>query len=794
MIKERLLTGTTYASDKVNRMSIPPPEEFFKKQGKKGGATIDFYYTNFSLSAINAVEYAGSILESILPDDVHITVLASWENISTAGVLAQSSTTGYAFGWAIDAWKPFAVYPAALAEKISGTRLNEDVDGDIELHVNSSMNWYYGTDLKTPTLKYDLVTVVLHELIHGLGFFDSFYVDASTGSYGASSVPLIYDTFVENFSGQKLTDILLFPNPSASLKTQINSGALYFKGPVVSSYLSGGRARLYTPVTYDAGSSIAHLDEETYRTSDALETPFISRGEAIFNPGMLTRSILGDIGWINTRIIHEPPKDTETNVTSITINAGIKSDTTYSRSKVGLTWSFNNFKTSYTVYMTSPGSNDNFTASIAIPSYDSRLDYFISAEDYFNRNYLMTSDNSFPFTVYIGTDTIKPIVVHTPVEYYLSAVDSLKFIAEAADNIGIDTVYVEYKLNQGIFSYIGLINKGGNNFKAVLDAGTLPIKGGDSLSYRFIALDKASTPNQRILPSTGYFTVNFEKINNVQASYSTNFSNAAGDFLNNGFQVTKPEGFAEYGLHTKHPYESPEDTGDSIGYTAMLRTPVRFDETGMILSYYEVVLVEPGEEGSTFGSTYFYDYVIVEGSRDFGKNWFSLADGYDSRYKDQWKTAYNSAISGNNSTYQGLESMLVKHTIYPKITSYVSAGDTMMVRFRLYSDPYANGWGWVIEDLYIGPIINSVDDMTIPEMIIFPNPGDGRFKVRQPEGESLKQVKYSIFNTTGTCLLSDDTDGSAELNLDISGYPSGLYFIIIYHQNGIQTLKYYLIK
>ncbi len=58
-------------------------------------------------------------------------------------------------------------------------------------------------------------------------------------------------------------------------------------------------------------------------------------------------------------------------------------------------------------------------------------------------------------------------------------------------------------------------------------------------------------------------------------------------------------------------------SGDSIGYTAMLRTPVKFDADGMIISFLELVLVEPGEDGSVFGTPEFYDYVVVEGSREF---------------------------------------------------------------------------------------------------------------------------------------------------------------------------------
>jgi len=56
----------------------------------------------------------------------------------------------------------------------------------------------------------------------------------------------------------------------------------------------------------------------------------------------------------------------------------------------------------------------------------------------------------------------------------------------------------------------------------------------------------------------------------------------------------------------------------------MLRTPVKFDAGGMIISYNELALIEPGETGSLFGSPEFYDYVIVEGSVNYGKSWFPV--------------------------------------------------------------------------------------------------------------------------------------------------------------------------
>lgn len=795
LIRNTLITGVCYAGERVNRIYIPPPGSFYRNAGMKGGASIITYYTGFPASAVTAMEYASSILEAVLPEDVRITILASWQNITTKGVLANSSTTGYAAGWTIDAFKPSAYYPVALAEKISGESLNFETEGDIELVVNSSVNWYFGTDGNTPALSYDLVTVIIHELIHGLGFFDSMNADENTGYYGAGSVPLIYDTFVENLQGNKLTDTTIFANPSPEIKEELTGGSLYFNGPLLSEYTFGGRAKLYVPSTFDAGSSISHLDEAATLRENQLMTPFIDKGEAIHDPGKYTLSMLGDLGWINTRIVHDPPGDTEEHLTAITLTATVLSDTLYFRNNVGLVWSVDNFSSSDKVIMNPTEENDSFFATVQIPSYEINLEYYIYVEDEFRRIFRSPSYiKELRHSVYIGTDTEVPNIIHYPAEYYLETVDSVRFEAKATDNIGIDTVYIEYKLNEGNLNYIGLVNNGNDDFSNSLNIKKLEVTGNDSIAYRIIAVDRANSANTKILPEDGFFYIRFEYINRVEESYSTDFNDSAGDFFNNGFEIIIPDGFTRYGLHTKHPYESPEESGDSIGYTSMLRTPLIFDPYGMIISYNELVLVEPGEPGSMFGTKEFYDYVVVEGSVDYGMSWFAISDGYDCRYQKAWETAYNSSIADNNSLFRGNESMLVKHTLFLKPSLNITSGDTLIIRFRLFSDPYANGWGWVIEDLHIGPLIDNVGDIVSDRLVIYPNPGNGHIKVKRNEEETMKPLCFTVYNISGSCVLTGNTTGGDIIDIDISNHPSGFYFIILHDNLGNQTFKYSLIR
>jgi hypothetical protein len=806
MLPNSSVTGICYAGNKVNRIYIPPPDEFFKKSGTKSGGSVTIYYTGFSAQAKTAMEYAASILKTMLPADTRLTILANWENISTAGVLGQSTITGFEGGWRIDALNQMAIYPVALAEKIAGKSLNDDLQGDLQLTINSSQPWYLGTDGNTPVGKFDLVTVALHEICHGLGFFDSFNVNGTFGYY--NPLPLIYDTFVENYSGNRLTDSLKFINYSTALRNQFTGDQLYFNGPLLRkysflNYLTDSRAKLWAPASWDAGSSISHLDEKKTLQANSLMTPSIDYGEAIHNPGKYTFSILGDLGWINTRIIHEPMRDTEKHLTEIKLSARIKSDTLYNRNKVGVVYSFNRFSTSDTLLLSSQNSDDTYGTIINIPSYNSELQYYLFVEDCFLRlyrpllfNYDKALFEKFRYKVYIGTDTIKPSISHIPAEYYLETIDQIDLKVTATDNLGVDSVYIEYKVNNGLSKYIGLKNGLSDGYSTIINTRPLKLNGGDSIKYRIFATDLAIVNNTSVLPEKGYFTVKIEDISTTLESYSTDFTGATADFFNRGFEISKPSGFSKYGLNTKHPYKSPEIDGESIEYTAILRHPVKLKESGILINFKEVVLVEPGETGSLFGSADFYDYVILEASKDFGKKWFKLADGYDSRYSSSWETAYNSSKSEGNSTFVGTESMLQKHTIYFRPSDTTPAGDTLLLRFRLYSDPYSNGWGWVIEDLKINPLIDAIERLNPEQLKVYPNPGEGHINLSaiQTNNNISKPIRYSVFNSAGICILNDMTTGDSVTMIDISGYPTGMYFIILYRDDGIKTIKYSLIK
>lgn len=207
-------------------------------------------------------------------------------------------------------------YASCLANAIEGVELNTG-EHDINVFMNSATNYYFGTDGNPSLNQYDFVSVLLHEIAHGLGVVSLSKVISNEGSFGTLQAtdfaplnttfpfpnlegrPSAWDNMIINNGGDYIVDTLLFPNNSLDLKMEFESNALYFNGPVSTALNAGINPRVFAPITYDPGSSLSHLNESSFPPSsgNCMMTPFISSGEVNHYPGPLFLAILQDIGW-----------------------------------------------------------------------------------------------------------------------------------------------------------------------------------------------------------------------------------------------------------------------------------------------------------------------------------------------------------------------------------------------------------------------------------------------------------------------------------------------------------------
>ena len=392
------------------------------------------------------------------------------------------------------------------------------------------------------------------------------------------------------------------------------------------------------------------------------------------------------------------------------------------------------------------------------------------------------------YSFHVGPDTVKPVIAHVPVEFTLVSNDSVKFQATVTDNLGIDSVYIEYYINETgqvpVFMQYDTLNKYFGYM--IFSEGTLQM--GDSILYRIAAVDSSQNANIAYNPVEGYYKIIIDEIREVQDSYQNDFDTGSDDFLFTGFSITSPQGFSDTALHTTHPYESPDVENESIEYTAQLKIPIHLKDTGAYMSFDEIVLIEPGEAGTSFGDEEFWDYVVIEGSKDRGNNWNPIEPGYDCKRENFWLTKYNSSIQDGNSKAIGTPDLYQYHHINLLQDDNFSGGDTILIRFRLFSDPFAHGWGWAVDNLKIqGDVAIGEKKIIVPnDFHIYPNPSSGSFTISGYFHQPVKQLDFVITDLVGRQIYSKEilnTGNSFNEQFNITNQPAGLYIVVIRADN-----------
>lgn len=280
------------ASPKVVDLHVPAPPIL---PPSERAANITVNYTGFTPEAQDAFQYAIDIWESLLEADQPIEIDATWASLAPTTLGSASSFISRNFAGApnADTW-----YVNSMANQFAGF----DVSGNAEITAtfNSDFsNWYLGTDGNTPSDKYDFVSVVLHEIGHGLGFAGSAGVnDAGLGSIGQLGDPYVYDYFTQLGDVLGSGAILGYSGLPAALGNALTSDLVHWNGPKAVAFNGGEAVDLYSPDPWDGGSSYSHFNDATFDgTPHALMTHAIGTGETIHNPGNIALGLLQDIGW-----------------------------------------------------------------------------------------------------------------------------------------------------------------------------------------------------------------------------------------------------------------------------------------------------------------------------------------------------------------------------------------------------------------------------------------------------------------------------------------------------------------
>lgn len=261
-----------------------------------------------------AFQAAVDIWRSVIASPAPIRVRASFSNLGNPNVLGSAGPSAVC---STNQGIANTAYAAALADKLNRSAFCATLSGaasEITANFNSTFtNWDFGTSGAPVPGKYNFLTVVMHELGHGLGFYGSMSASGGIGRFGYGpsfpNVVDVFDRFAVTGAGAAL---IAFANPSAALGAQLVSNNTFFNGGNSRLNNGGINPKLEThnfTTQYGApsdggflgGSSYSHLDDVLYSaTPNGLMTWSLGQAEVYTDPGPIVRGIFSDAGWTIT--------------------------------------------------------------------------------------------------------------------------------------------------------------------------------------------------------------------------------------------------------------------------------------------------------------------------------------------------------------------------------------------------------------------------------------------------------------------------------------------------------------
>ncbi|HCK93713.1 MAG TPA: hypothetical protein DHW71_12020 [Gammaproteobacteria bacterium] len=271
--------------------------------------------TTFGEQRRIAFEKAIETYEHSFTSNIPIHVQAHFANnggTTYSAVLASAGPEWFLFNFRNAPLQNIA-YPSALANKISGLDLSDSSQGiadiDVEINVDvdgaalGSSSFYYGLDGQSDYYDLDSMTVISHELMHGLGFLS--VIDPTTGHKFGCGSGCSRNDIGDVFSTQLARVVDNTPIPLLSMSQSDRRAAATATGevvwagsiaePVAQTLFNGtnqGYPLIYTPSPAEYGSSLSHTAFEINPT--AIMQPAYS---GALETSAINLAMLADIGW-----------------------------------------------------------------------------------------------------------------------------------------------------------------------------------------------------------------------------------------------------------------------------------------------------------------------------------------------------------------------------------------------------------------------------------------------------------------------------------------------------------------
>jgi len=267
---------------------------------------FDFVFTqNVPEYAKPAFEFAGELVSLFFDDfQVPVKVKVDWSHLGS-GVLAEAGPCSFhriqmppeyqsKFPDVTDAWAP-----RALAKQLK-PHFFDAWGNDMVITINKDFKFYAGFDGDVPKNHFDLVSIIMHEIQHGLGFMSLLRKDFRMGNFfydieffwkSKRNHYFIYDLFLHDGEGRIVDNK---PNASNQLPTQ--------KTDIIwnsFTFTEDAKPKIYAPLVWEEGSSLSHIDENQYPAGSpsSLMTPRTAEQEAVHHLGDVVVGMFADMGY-----------------------------------------------------------------------------------------------------------------------------------------------------------------------------------------------------------------------------------------------------------------------------------------------------------------------------------------------------------------------------------------------------------------------------------------------------------------------------------------------------------------
>jgi len=758
------------------------------KSAEESKSRFNVRFVNFPDEAKNAFLYAVSIWENSISSPVPVNVIARWDTLDNM-VLAKCRPTAISSSFEGAPIKD-VYYPVALVEKIIGKDTNDTLP-DITCTFNANMPWYFGTNGNTPETKYDLTTVVLHEIAHGLGIFGFLNDNNGVGFLNnATNIPSVYDYFLFNDQDQQISDKSIFTCPSEDLHLQLTSEKLKFYNFKINLETERTINRIYAPRIFKAGLSFYHMNQ--INSEPQLMGPYTYRGEAVHKIDDKILKILAAIGWNAVTFDFQEPKVIDQSSDEVPFAISFDGLLPGDTNRIEMVYSIDQFLSEDTAKMYLNNSTQKYECKVPTNRINGNFQYYFILNTADEESYFWPdSAPGKTFALTIGNDFSPPVIKHNPVGIIYPSTPYLTISAFVDDNVSVENVKVEFKLNGILQNDVILWNDFSDHYSGQISIDKDLLKSG-KLEYRIVAIDGSEQSNTKTAPATGFYSVSvYEPYKPVSAYYS-DFDEEQDDFILTDFSVSNQEGFNSNALNSPHPYKKSITEDEYYNHIAQLKYPVILNEDGN-MSFDEVVLIEPGEIGTKSTSPLFKDFAIVEGSKDNGKTWLPITEGYDAQLNKSWLESYVASSDSENMENMVQQSLFLKHNISLTENPNFRSGDTILVRFRLASDQSTSGWGWAIDNLKIQNETTDASSVLVQKDInVFPNPCKNKINIELSAFSDASSFTIHVFDLLGKTVYLHNFENSFHSNhesIDLSKVSPGIYQVTITDKNRNRLTK-----